>query len=60
MNVVTDGSAVTGGVVVAEHLELVTATGSHLCEEREKVVGHSLGVLSDKPRGMSTHGVEVA
>jgi hypothetical protein len=43
------GNNVRSGVVVAEDLQRrrVDATDSHVCEKRKKILGASLGMLSD-------------
>lgn len=60
VDVVADGGAVAGGVVVAENEELVTVTCGNLAEEREQVVWNALGVLAHDTSGVSAAGVEIA
>ena len=60
MDVVADAGAVMGGVVVAEHPQAVPASGRHLRDEREQVVGDAEGVLADAAAGVGADGIEVA
>ena len=60
VEVVTDGSAVVGVVVVAEDHQLLALAGGDLGQEGQQVVGDTLGVLAHDAGGVGTGGVEVA
>lgn len=59
VDVVTDGSAVVGVVVITEDEQLLALAGGNLGEEGQQVVGDTLGVLTHDTGGVSTGGVEV-
>ena len=59
VDVIADGGAVFGGVVVAEDEQLLALADGDLCEEREQVVGDALGVFAHDARRVTPGRVEV-
>lgn len=60
VDVIADGSAVFGGVVVAEDGEIGTTADGDLCEKGEEVVRDAQGVFTQSARGVGAGWVEVA
>lgn len=60
VNVVADGGAITGGVIVAEDEEFLALAGGDLSQQREQVVRNALGVLTHDAARVGAAGVEVA
>jgi hypothetical protein len=60
VDVVADGGAVFGGVVVAEDSEVRTTAHGHLCQEGEQVVGDAEGVFAERAARVGACRVEVA
>jgi hypothetical protein len=47
MDVISDTSAVCGGVIVSKHTQFRTLAGSDLGDVGHEVVGHTIGVFAD-------------
>ena len=60
MDVVADGGAVFGGVVVAEDSEVRATAHGHLCQEGEQVVGDAEGVFAQRAARVGACRVKVA
>lgn len=60
VDVVADGGAVVGGVVVAKDEQLFALPDGHLGEQREEVVRDALGVFAHDAAGVRAGRVEVA
>lgn len=60
VDVVTHTGAIGGGPVAAEHLELFSASVSHLTHEGEEVVGNAQRVFANAAGRMGPDGVEIA
>jgi len=56
VDVVADGGAVFGGVVVAEDSEVRATTHGHLCQEGEQVVRDAEGFSPSVPLGWRLPG----
>ena len=60
VDIVPDAGAVVGGIVAAEHMELLQLAHGHLGDVGHQVVGDAVGVLTDQTGFMGADGVEVA
>ena len=60
VNVIAHTGAIDGGVVVAEHVQMLAAADCNLSDKWHQVVGNTRRILTDTPGFMRTHGVEVA
>ena len=60
MDIVPDARAVVGGVVVAEHPELLQLADGDLSNIGHEVVGYAVGILAYAPALVRADGVEVA
>lgn len=60
VDVIADGGAVAGGVVVTKDQELLALAGGHLSHQGEQVVWDTLRVLAHDAGGVRAAGVEVA
>ncbi|MCY1546973.1 hypothetical protein D9M68_830040 [compost metagenome] len=59
MDVVTNPRTVLSGVVVSENRKLLKLPDRHLANVRQEVIGDSVGVFTNQPTFMGTHGIEV-
>ena len=60
VNVVAHAGAVRGGVVVAEHTDLLQLAYGHLSHIGQQVVRNTLGILADAAGFVGADGIEVA
>ena len=60
VDVIPDAGAVGGGVIVAEHMELLQPTGGHAGDIWQQIIGDALGQLTDQAGGVGADGVEIA
>ena len=60
VDIIPDACAVFGGIVIAEHIEVVELAYGNLWDIGHEVIGNTVGVLTDESAYVCADGVKVA